>query len=85
MPTQLHVVSPPTQKYVYKHKKLRVKIANSYIRMMYIFVSNGELQNRFLWGVPTVVFLFKLIKKSIWINVSPSTRPIFLQEIFLSG
>ncbi len=53
--------------------------------MMYIFVSNGELQNRFLWGVPTVVFLFKLIKKSIWINVSPSTRPIFLQEIFLSG
>jgi hypothetical protein len=80
MPTQLHVVNPPTQKYVCKHKKLGVKIAKSYIGMMHNLVSDGELQNSFLWGVPTMVFLFKLIKKSIWINVSPSTSHIFLQE-----
>ena len=40
-------VKPPTQKYVCKHKKLRVKIANSYIRMMYNLVNNGALQNSF--------------------------------------
>jgi hypothetical protein len=45
MPTQLH--GEPTQKYVCKHKKLRVKIANSYIRMMYNLVNNGALQNSF--------------------------------------